>query len=88
MNTQIQKGTIFSLSINPEHEILYMVANRMEDICNGGESGWRCIEMNAINEKGIDNISPLDCWRVTDRYIEVQMQRGKIKIVEQISDNK
>ena len=89
MNTKMQKGTIFSLSIDPEHEILYMVANRMEDICNGveRESGWRCIEMNAINEKGIENISPFDCWRVSDRYIEVQMKRGKIKIVEPISDN-
>ena len=78
----IQKGTIFSLSIDPEHEILYMVANRMEDICNGGEHGWRCIDMNAINEKGIDNISPFDCWRVTDKYMEAQIQRGVIKIIE------
>ena len=78
----IQKGTIFSLSIDQEHEILYMVANRMEDVCNGVENGWRCIEISAINEKGIDNISPLDCWRVTDKYMEAQIQRGVIKIVE------
>lgn len=27
-----------------------------------------------------DNISPYDRWRVTDRYLEIQIQRGKIKV--------
>lgn len=59
----------------------YMIAERLTDIGRQeDEGGWLCIEMDAINEKGIDNITAFDCWRITDRYLAVQMQRGVITI--------
>lgn len=78
----IQKGMVISLSA--ENEIKnYLVANRLEDFENG-EGGWLCIDLDAIVEKGADSISAIDCWRVSDKYLEVQILRGIIKIAKPI----
>jgi hypothetical protein len=59
----------------------YMIAERLTDIGRQeDEGGWLCIEMDALTKKGIDNISAFDCWRITDRYLAVQMERGVITI--------
>lgn len=59
----------------------YKIAERLTDIGRQeDEGGWLCIEMDAITEKGIDNITAFDCWRITDRYLAVQIQRGLITI--------
>ena len=59
----------------------YMIAERLTDIGRQeDEGGWLCIEIGAITEKGIDNITAFDCWRITDRYLAVQMERGVITI--------
>ncbi len=76
----IQKGTIFSLTVDSK-DIHYIVVNRLEDI-GRGDGGWLCVEKIAVDKNGIENISPFDCWRVTDKYMEAQIQRGVIKIVE------
>lgn len=76
----IKKGTIFSLTVESE-DIHYIVVDRLEDI-GGGDGGWLCVEKIAVDKNGIENISPFDCWRVTDKYMEAQIQRGVIKIVE------
>jgi hypothetical protein len=57
----------------------YMLTERIEDFGHG-ESGWVCVDMNTINEKGRDNITAFDCWRVTDKYLEFQIQRGVITV--------
>ena len=60
----------------------YMITERLTDIGRQeDEGGWLCIEMGALKEKGIDNITSFDCWRITDRYLAVQIQRGVITIV-------
>lgn len=76
----IKKGTIFSLTVESE-DIHYIVVDRLEDI-GRGDGGWLCVEKLAVDENVIENISPFDCWRVTDKYMEAQIQRGVIKIVE------
>lgn len=76
----IKKGTIFSLTVDSK-DIHYIVVDRLEDI-GGGDGGWLCVEKIAVDKNGIENISPFDCWRVTDKYMEAQIQRGVIKIVE------
>ena len=76
----IKKGTIFSLSID-NNPIDYVVVDRLEDI-GKGDGGWLCVEKIAVDKNCIENISPFDCWRVTDKYMEAQIQRGVIKIVE------
>lgn len=78
----IQKGMVISLSA--ENEIKnYLVAKRIDDFENG-EGGWLCIDLDIIAEKGTDSISAMDCWRVSDKYLEVQIQRGIIKIAKPI----
>ena len=72
----IKKGTIFSLTVDSK-DIHYIVVDRLEN--NGG---WLCVEKIAVDKNGIENISPFDCWRVADKYMEAQIQRGVIKIVE------
>lgn len=76
----IKKGTIFSLTVESE-DIHYIVVDRLDDI-GRGDGGWLCVEKIAVDKNGIENISPFDCWRVTDKYMEAQIQRGVIKIVE------
>ena len=76
----IKKGTIFSLSID-NNQIDYVVVDRLDNM-GGGDGGWLCGGKNAVDKNGIENISPFDYWRVTDKYIEAQIQRGVIKIVK------
>jgi hypothetical protein len=76
----IKKGTIFSLTVESK-DIHYIVVDRLDNM-GGGDGGWLCGEKIAVNKNGIENISPFDCWRVTDKYIEAQIQRGVIKIVK------
>ena len=76
----IKKGTIFSLTVESK-DIQYIVVDRLDDI-GKGDGGWICVEKIAVDKNGIENISPFDCWRVTDKYMEAQIQRGVIKIVE------
>jgi hypothetical protein len=47
-----------------------------------GEGGWLCVEQDALIEKGVDNISAFDCWRISDRYLKMQMYLGVITIVK------
>lgn len=75
----IQKGNVISLSESADSTKQYVIADRLDDIGHG-EGGWLCIEMDALVEKGIDNIDFFDCWRITDRYLKMQIQRGVITI--------
>lgn len=75
----IQKGNVISLSESADSTKQYVIADRLDDIGHG-EGGWLCIEMDALVEKGIDNVDSFDCWRITDRYLEMQIQRGVITI--------
>ena len=77
----VEKGTVISLLVNPDEPKNYMVLERMEEL-GKGQGGWICVEMDALAEKGVDNITPFDCWRLTDKYLDMQIQRGIIKIVE------
>lgn len=76
----VEKGNVLSVA-NGDGFKTYLVASRIENIGKGA-GGWLCVEMDAINEKGLDNIEAFDCWRVTDRYLEVLMTKGLIKIEE------
>lgn len=73
----IQKGIVISISDSNKQ---YLVAERLDEI-EQGKGGWLCVEKHAFEEKGIDNINAFDCWRVTDKYLEIQIQRGLITIV-------
>lgn len=75
----IQKGNVILLSESADSTKQYVIADRLDDIGHG-EGGWLCIEMDALVEKGIDNVDSFDCWRITDRYLEMQIQRGVITI--------
>lgn len=75
----IKKGNVISLSVSADSTKQYVIADRLDDI-GQGEGGWLCIEMGALAEKGVDNIDTFDCWRITDRYLEMQIQRGVITI--------
>lgn len=75
----IQKGIVISLSESVDSTKQYVIADRLDDIGHG-EGGWICIEMDALAKKGIDNVDSFDCWRITDRYLEMQIQRGVITI--------
>lgn len=77
----IQKGVVFLLSDgineNKEYEILW----RANEFAHGG-GGWICVDRKLLSEKSIDELSSLDVWRVSDRYLEIQMKRGIIKIID------
>lgn len=53
----------------------YILTERIEDFGHG-EGGWVCVDMS----KDRDNITTFDCWRVTDKYLEFQIQRGVITV--------
>ena len=53
----------------------YILTERIEDFGHG-EGGWICVDMS----KDRDNITAFDCWRVTDKYLEFQIQRGVITV--------
>lgn len=80
----IKKGTIFSVQFDPFNEpVEHIVVERLEDI-GRGDGGWLCAPVaeavDVLTTGG--EISPFDYWRVTDKYMEAQIQRGVIKIVE------
>ena len=75
----IQKGNVILLSESADSTKQYVIADRLDDIGHG-EGGWLCIEMDTLLKKGIDNVDAFDCWRITDRYLEMQIQRGVITI--------
>ena len=80
----IKKGTIFSVQFDPLDEpVEHIVVERLEDI-GRGDGGWLCAPfddtVDVLTSGG--EISPFDYWRVTDKYMEAQIQRGVIKIVE------
>ena len=75
----VKKGNVISLSVSADSTKQYVIADRLDDIGHG-EGGWLCIEMDALVEKGTDNVDTFDCWRITDRYLEMQIQRGVITI--------
>lgn len=75
----IKKGNVISLSVSADSTKQYVIADRLDDLGHG-EGGWLCVEMDALVEKGTDNIDAFDCWRITDRYLEMQIQRGVITI--------
>ena len=77
----IQKGNVISLSESADSTKQYVIADRLDDLGHG-EGGWLCIEMDALVKKGTDNIDAFDCWRITDRYLEMQIQRGVITITK------
>ena len=75
----IQKGNVISLSESADSTKQYVIADRLDNLGHG-EGGWLCIDMDALSKKGIDNIDAFDCWRITNRYLEMQIQRGVITI--------
>lgn len=80
----IKQGTIFSVQFDPLDEpVEHIVVERLEDI-GRGDGGWLCVPVVEAVEvlTAGGEISPFDCWRVTDKYMEAQIQRGVIKIVE------
>lgn len=77
----VEKGNIIRLMINTNKPEDYVVYERLNDFENG-KGGWLCVEMEPLFKKGINNISAFECWRVSDRYLETQLQRGVIKIID------
>ena len=76
-------GNVISLSVSPDESEAFLVAERIDDIGHG-EGGWKCVYIDALLQKGANNITPFDCWRITDKYLDAQMKRGVIQIVESI----
>jgi hypothetical protein len=77
----IKKGTIFTLSDDSNEQSRHLVLERKDDI-GQGEGGWVCISLDIFLTKGVSNITPFDCWRITDKYLEIQMKKGVIKLIE------
>ncbi len=77
----VKKGTVISLSVNSDEPKEYIVTERLDELGHG-EGGWLCVEMEAFFQKGSSNVTLFDCWRITDRYLETQIQRGVIKIID------
>jgi hypothetical protein len=77
----IQKGVVFLLSDGSNETKEYEILCRENEFAHG-EGGWICAETKMLSEKGIDKLSSLDVWRVSDRYLEIQMKRGVIKIID------
>lgn len=75
----VKKGNVILLSESADSTKQYVIADRLDDLGHG-EGGWLCVEMDALVKKGSDNIDSFDCWRITDRYLEMQIQRGVITI--------
>ena len=83
----VEIGNIIIMSVKSDEPEVYVITERIDDIGHG-ESGWRCVEIDALSQKGANNITPFDCWRMTDKYLETQIQRGVIRIVEDIKYEK
>lgn len=70
----LKKGIIILTEDNSRYEIV----ERLDDLANG-EGGWLCINTSAMNNT---ETSPYNYWRVTDKYLNMQIMRGAIKILE------
>lgn len=79
----VKQGTVILLT---ESSKKYKVIKKLDDF-GQGEGGWLCVDMDANTGNEIDSISPFDCWRITNRYLEIQIQRGVIKIVKDENNN-
>jgi hypothetical protein len=79
----VKQGTVILLT---ESSKKYKVIKKLDDLGHG-EGGWLCVDMDANTENEIDSISPFDCWRITNRYLEIQIQRGLIKIAKDENNN-
>lgn len=77
----VEKGNILLLSDGSDETKTYVVLKRLEDM-GRGEGGWLCVKQDALIEKGVDNISTFDCWRISDRYLKMQMYLGVITIAK------
>lgn len=77
----IQKGVVFLLSDGSNETKEYEILCRENEFARG-EGGWICVDRKLLSEKSIDELSSLDVWRVSDRYLEIQMKRGVIKIID------
>jgi hypothetical protein len=77
----VEKGNILLLSDGSDETKTYVVLKRLEDM-GRGEGGWLCVNQDALIEKGVDNISAFDCWRISDRYLKMQMYLGVITIAK------
>ena len=81
----IKKGTIFSVQFNPSDEpVEYIVVERLEYI-GRGDGGWLCAPVAKavdVSTSGGEISLFFDYWRVTDKYMEAQIHRGVIKIIE------
>ena len=73
----LEKGSIFS--INPDDPKHYVVLDRIDDMARG-EGGWLCVELNTYYNK--EKLDSFDFWRISDRYFEIQKQRGVIQVVD------
>lgn len=74
---ELEKGIVLSITDTAEPKE-YMLVERIDEFANG-EGGWICVSLEDI--KNSDSISPMDCWRVSNKYLEIQIQRGVIKII-------
>ena len=79
----VKQGTVILLT---ESSKKYKVIKKLDDLGHG-EGGWLCVDMDTNTGTEIDNISPFDCWRITNRYLEIQIQRGVIKIAKDENNN-
>lgn len=79
----VKQGTIILLTDSSKK---YRVEKKLDDFGHG-EGGWLCVDMDTNTENEIDSISPFDCWRVTDKFLDVQIKRGLIKIISDSDEN-
>lgn len=77
----LKEGDVFSLSTD-SGEDNYLVIKKLDKMCREN-SGCICVNLDVLMEKGLDGITTFDLWRVTDKYLEMQIQRGKITIIKQ-----
>lgn len=73
----VQKGNVIEIQTPPYTK--YLISERLDDF-NQGQGGWLAIDIDALKEKGYLGITAFDCWRVSDRYLEVQMKCNAILI--------
>ena len=74
---KLEKGIVLSIADTAEPKE-YMIVERIDEFAIG-DGGWICVSLE--NLKNSDSISPMDCWRVSNIYLEIQIQRGVIKII-------
>lgn len=67
----VKKGDVILITEGSDSNKKYKIEERLDDFAHG-EGGWKCIELNT-NESNI--------WRISDRYLKAQIQRGVITIV-------